>query len=66
MKLNKAGYYSLLTIRPDLEWKIIYVGSANTEQHDQVLESILVGPVPVGVNKFVFEVCLSPPSFIGE
>eukprot|EP00035_Acanthoeca_spectabilis_P022069 m.441831 g.441831 ORF g.441831 m.441831 type:complete len:216 (-) comp18713_c0_seq1:1230-1877(-) len=39
----------------DIEWKIIYVGSAETEEHDQVLDSILVGPVPVGLNKFVFE-----------
>ncbi|KAG0049382.1 Histone chaperone asf1 [Gryganskiella cystojenkinii] len=38
-----------------LEWKIIYVGSANSSAHDQVLESIEVGPIPVGVNKFVFE-----------
>ena len=38
-----------------MEWKVIYVGSAETEEHDQVLDSILVGPVPVGVNKFVFQ-----------
>lgn len=24
-------------------------------EHDQVLDSLLVGPIPVGVNKFVFE-----------
>lgn len=40
----------------DLEWKIIYVGSADSNAHDQVLESIMVGPIPVGVNKFVFQV----------
>jgi histone chaperone ASF1 len=39
----------------DLEWKIIYVGSAESEQHDQELDDIMVGPVPVGVNKFVFQ-----------
>ncbi|KAF9437013.1 Histone chaperone asf1 [Entomortierella beljakovae] len=39
----------------DLEWKIIYVGSANSNAHDQVLETIMVGPVPVGVHKFVFQ-----------
>lgn len=43
----------------DLEFKLIYVGSAETETHDQVLESLLVGPVPVGVNKFVLEVIFS-------
>lgn len=40
----------------DLNWKLVYVGSAETEKYDQILDSIMVGPVPVGVNKFVFEV----------
>lgn len=46
---------------PDLEWKLIYVGSAESTEHDQVLDCINVGPVPVGVNKFVFQVkhCLT-------
>nr|CAG8481211.1 3368_t:CDS:2 [Entrophospora candida] len=39
----------------DLEWKIIYVGSSESEQYDQVLESIMVGPVPPGINQFIFE-----------
>ena len=38
-----------------MEWKVIYVGSAENEQHDQVLDCIMVGPVPVGINKFVFQ-----------
>ena len=41
----------------DLEWKIIYVGSAESDAHDQVLDSVLVGPVPMGRHTFVFEVC---------
>ncbi|KAF9942084.1 Histone chaperone asf1 [Mortierella antarctica] len=48
----------------DLEWKIIYVGSANSNAHDQVLESIMVGPVPVGVNKFVFMAEAPKPELI--
>lgn len=40
----------------DLEWKIIYVGSAESDAHDQVLDSVLVGPVPMGRHKFVFQV----------
>lgn len=40
----------------DLEWKLIYVGSAESEMYDQELDDIMVGPVPVGVNKFVFQV----------
>lgn len=40
----------------DLEWKIIYVGSAEDEQYDQTLDCIMVGPVPAGINKFVYQV----------
>uniref|UniRef100_A0A670YB53 Anti-silencing function 1B histone chaperone n=1 Tax=Pseudonaja textilis TaxID=8673 RepID=A0A670YB53_PSETE len=40
----------------DLEWKIIYVGSAESERYDQILDSVLVGPVPAGRHMFVFEV----------
>lgn len=40
----------------DLEWKIIYVGSAESEEYDQVLDSVLVGPVPAGRHMFVFQV----------
>ncbi|CAO3609566.1 unnamed protein product [Cunninghamella blakesleeana] len=36
------------------EWKMVYVGSAESPEYDQVLESIMVGPIPVGINKFVF------------
>ena len=39
----------------DLEWKIIYVGSASSESHDQTLDSVLVGPIPAGLHKFVFQ-----------
>jgi len=41
-------------LKEDLEWKIIYVGSAESEQYDQVLDTILVGPVPEGRHMFVF------------
>lgn len=40
----------------DLEWKIIYVGSAESEEYDQTLDSVLVGPVPAGRHMFVFQV----------
>lgn len=43
----------------DLEWKIIYVGSAESEEHDQVLDTVYVGPVPEGRHLFVFEVKFS-------
>ncbi|KAI8991886.1 histone chaperone [Mycotypha africana] len=38
----------------DLEWRMIYVGSAESSEYDQVLESIMLGPIPVGINKFIF------------
>ena len=40
----------------DLEWKVIYVGSAEDAQLDQVLDTVLVGPVPAGRHMFVFQV----------
>lgn len=41
--------------RADLEWKVTYVGSAEDSRHDQVLESVLVGPVAVGPYRFVLQ-----------
>lgn len=40
----------------DLEWKMIYVGSAESEEYDQVLDSVFVGPIPEGKHMFVFQV----------
>jgi len=45
----------------DLEWKIVYVGSAEDEQYDQTLDSVLVGPVGVGSYRFVFQA--NPPDW---
>ncbi|KAK1757280.1 ASF1 like histone chaperone-domain-containing protein [Echria macrotheca] len=42
-------------LEKDLEWKLTYVGSAQSDNYDQELDSLLVGPIPIGVNKFVFE-----------
>lgn len=47
---------------PDLEWKIIYVGSASSEAHDQTLDSVLVGPIPAGRHRFVFQVIVYLPN----
>ena len=51
-------HYSPLPF-PDIECKVVYVGSAESEQYDQVLDSILVGPVPAGRHMFVFKVRVS-------
>eukprot|EP00906_Rhabdomonas_costata_P003539 RCo005394 len=37
----------------DLEWKLVYVGSSESEKYDQILEDVVVGPVTVGPNEFV-------------
>jgi histone chaperone ASF1 len=48
----------------DLEWKLTYVGSAESEELDQELDSVLVGPVPIGVNRFLFETPAPDPDKI--
>lgn len=51
----------------DLEWKIIYVGSAESEEFDQILDSVLVGPVPAGRHMFVFQVSRKMPGpWVGQ
>ncbi|GKY90460.1 hypothetical protein MPSEU_000019800 [Mayamaea pseudoterrestris] len=52
----------LQELEDDLEWKVLYVGSAHDSSRDQVLDEILVGPVPVGVNKFVLQADAPDPS----
>lgn len=42
-------------IEDDVEWRLVYVGSAEDEKLDQVLDDVLVGPIPRGVHKFLFE-----------
>uniref|UniRef100_A0A0E0FRC4 Uncharacterized protein n=1 Tax=Oryza nivara TaxID=4536 RepID=A0A0E0FRC4_ORYNI len=48
----------------DLEWKLIYVGSAEDENYDQLLESVLVGPANVGTYRFVLQADPPDPSKI--
>ena len=42
-------------LQDDLEFKIIYVGSAETVEFDQVLDQIVVDAVPKGQFKFMFQ-----------
>jgi len=50
----------------DLEWKIIYVGSAESEEYDQALDTVYVGPVPEGRHMFVFQADPPNPDKIPE
>jgi hypothetical protein len=40
----------------DLQWRLTYVGSAESEEHDQVLDDVQVGPIAQGKFKFVLQV----------
>jgi histone chaperone ASF1 len=42
-------------LQQDVEFRMVYVGSTQGPEYDQMLESVMVGPVPVGVSKFVLE-----------
>eukprot|EP00276_Gloeochaete_wittrockiana_P007240 CAMPEP_0184654938 /NCGR_PEP_ID=MMETSP0308-20130426/12591_1 /TAXON_ID=38269 /ORGANISM="Gloeochaete witrockiana, Strain SAG 46.84" /LENGTH=227 /DNA_ID=CAMNT_0027091155 /DNA_START=104 /DNA_END=787 /DNA_ORIENTATION=+ len=54
-------YECIQSLQEDLEWKIIYIGSAENEEYDQELDSVMVGPVTKGIHKFVFQA--DPPDW---
>lgn len=62
----EISYECLTPLKDDLEWKLVYVGSAEDETCDQVLESVFVGPVNVGSYRFVFEADPPDPTKIQE
>ncbi|PWN46192.1 anti-silence-domain-containing protein [Ceraceosorus guamensis] len=51
----KVTFECISPLEDDIEWKLIYVGSAESASYDQELDNCMVGPVPVGVNSFEFE-----------
>lgn len=51
---------------PDLEWKVVYVGNAEDNSGDQVLEEVMVGPVIAGTNKFVLQTEAPNPALIAN
>lgn len=53
---RRLKFFFLWVLILDLEWKVIYVGSAESEACDQILDSVFVGPVPEGRHMFVFQV----------
>jgi len=58
LRPNHPSFLANPAMLTDTEWKIIYVGSAESESFDQELDSVLVGPVPAGSLKFVFQVAI--------
>jgi len=53
-------------LEDDLEWKLTYVGCAESQSYDQVLDTIYVGPVPEGRHMFVFQADSPDPSKIPD
>jgi len=60
----EVTFECLQELSDDLEWKVIYVGSAEDAAQDQTLEEVMVGPVPVGINKFVLQAPAPDPKNI--
>ncbi|PSC73183.1 histone chaperone asf1 [Micractinium conductrix] len=54
-------YECMFDLADDLEWRLTYVGSADSEKYDQVLDTVFVGPVAPGQYRFVFQA--DPPNF---
>jgi len=51
----KIRFDCIEDLQEDLDWKILYVGSANSTEFDQELDELSTGPIPVGVHEFVLE-----------
>jgi len=51
----KVTFECIEELKDELEWKMIYVGSAESQKYDQVLDAVYVGPVPEGYYTFVFQ-----------
>ncbi|SPO45928.1 Histone chaperone ASF1 [Moesziomyces antarcticus] len=60
----KITFECISPLQDDIEWRLVYVGSAGDEKYDQELDNCMVGPVPVGVNSFEFEAAAPSPSKI--
>ncbi|KAJ9103947.1 hypothetical protein QFC21_002410 [Naganishia friedmannii] len=52
------------SLEEDIEWRLLYVGDAKSEEFDQELDSCMVGPVPVGVNSFDFTAAAPQPDLL--
>ncbi|CAJ0559159.1 unnamed protein product, partial [Mesorhabditis spiculigera] len=42
-------------LEKDLVWQLVYVGSPSKNVHDQILDSIFIGPTPAGRHQFVLD-----------
>ncbi|VDN50735.1 unnamed protein product [Dracunculus medinensis] len=51
----EVKYESAAFLEDGLEWDLVYVGSAESKKYDQVLASIVIGPVAKGRHQFMLE-----------
>ncbi len=47
-----------------MDWKLTYVGNAESSQDDQILEELSVGPMLPGLHAFVLQAPAPNPIFI--
>eukprot|EP00598_Pedospumella_elongata_P001593 CAMPEP_0184984560 /NCGR_PEP_ID=MMETSP1098-20130426/13499_1 /TAXON_ID=89044 /ORGANISM="Spumella elongata, Strain CCAP 955/1" /LENGTH=257 /DNA_ID=CAMNT_0027508567 /DNA_START=113 /DNA_END=886 /DNA_ORIENTATION=- len=62
----EVTFECLQELPDDLEWKVIYVGNAEDSSGDQVLEEVMVGPVSIGINRFVLQANAPNPQSINN
>ena len=53
------GTHAVVQWGVDLEWKLTYVGDHRTVEGDQVLDSVMIGPISRGTHKFCLQVGVS-------
>ena len=53
----EVTFESLTALHHDLDFTVVYVGSAEDSGRDQILEEVGVGPVPVGELRGVVLCC---------
>lgn len=51
----KIRFNCIEDLQEDLDWKVLYVGSANSCEFDQELDELSTGPIPVGTHEFVLQ-----------
>lgn len=59
--LFKITFECLQPIKEEIEWKLIYVGSAKDESYDQVLDSFSMDSLQAGIMQFQIE--SNPPNY---
>ncbi|KAK8806720.1 hypothetical protein WA588_005523 [Blastocystis sp. NMH] len=59
-------FESCTNLEEDLEWRMTYVGDYRTTERDQILESVLVGPITRGTHKFCFQANAPDLSLVPE